>query len=269
MRNIEIAFMNKDLHSETYNFGKRIQEELGVKVVFIVDKDTNGYKSSENCIVYSVKDSVCIGSGYHNCMITGERKNTILQRNPCAYDKLLYYYNKVSVETPFVFVFEDDCFIPSLNAIQNLIDKYSEFDLVVPNNNYKSDNLMDWHWESIYKKIDAPRYYSMVCAMGFSRNLLNVIDAYVQKNNTLFFTEAMFNTLAMQNGLNVIDAFELKTIVWQGNWGLDEFLLLPNNIFHPMKDLDFFENYRAEFEKKRKSKYKPKNKLPNFIKELM
>ena len=79
----------------------------------------------------------------------------------------------------------------------------------------------------------------------------------------------MFNTIAMQNNLKVKDAFELKSIVWLGDWGIDEFLLLPNNLFHPKKDLQSFGFYRNQIEEKKNSKYKPKNKLPNFINDLL
>jgi hypothetical protein len=269
MKKVEIAFLSKDLNKETYEFGKRIQQELGLRVVFIVDKESNGYLSTKDLVVFQVEDANCIASGYQNCMITNEKINTVLQRNPCAYDKFLYYYNIVSPKTKFVFMFEDDCFIPSLEVITNLISKYSSYDLVVPNNRLKSDTVLDWHWESVFKKVGAPRYYSMVGAMGISRKLFNVIASQVKDKGTLFFTEVMFNTLAMQNKLKVIDVFELKSIVWMGAWGLDEFLLLPNNVFHPMKELDKFEEYREDIKQAKRKKYKPKNKLPNFIKELM
>jgi hypothetical protein len=36
-----------------------------------------------------------------------------------------------------------------------------------------------------------------------------------------------------------------------------------------MKELDKFEHYREEIKLAKLKKYKPKNKLPNFIRELM
>ena len=54
-----------------------------------------------------------------------------------------------------------------------------------------------------------------------------------------------------------------------GNWSVNEFRLLPNNFFHPMKQLENYENLRREFERKSKLKSKPKNNLPSFIRNLM
>jgi hypothetical protein len=79
----------------------------------------------------------------------------------------------------------------------------------------------------------------------------------------------MLNTIAMQSGLKVQDAFELKSVVWNGDWGLDEFVLLPNNVFHPMKNIETHHNFRELIKVTKKTNFKPKNKLPNFIKELM
>lgn len=267
-----ICFLCKDLHKETYSFGVSISKELGVPVYFIVDTPIqNDFepKNADNAFIVRISDSICLSSGFENCMITGGKVNTVLQKNPISYDKMLYYFCKIELDIDFLFVFEDDVFIPSAAAVQNLLTKYIGFDLVTPNNMKKEDDVMDWHWNSVVDKVDPPYYYSMVSAFGLSRKMLNVINNQVESKGTLFFTEVMFNTLAMQNGLKVTDAFELKSVVWMGNWGIDEFLLLPNNVFHPKKDLENFQAYRQEILDKRKSKYKPKNNLPPFIKGLM
>lgn len=273
-KKIGIAFLSNVLNVETFNFGLQIENKLGIKVYFIndchllpevivEDKKFN----PENII--SIEDKTCFETGYINCMITGKQVNTVLSKTPIAYDKMLYYFCEQNKEVDFIFCFEDDVFIPSIEVIENLINNYSNYDLVTPNNFKKEDKVMDWHWKNVVDKIEAPYYYSMVSAIGISRNLFNCIQEYVSKNNTLFFTEVMFNTLAMQNNLNVTDCFEFKSVVWLGDWNLDEFLLLPNNVFHPKKDLQSYGYYRALIEKKRNSKYKPKNKLPDFIKSLM
>lgn len=274
-KKLGIVFLSNVLNIETYNFGMKIQKELNVTVYFVIDcpylpeviiEDEN-YDYTNSNIVY-IDDSICKEKGYINCMITGKDVNTILNKTPIAYDKFLYHFCEIELDTDFVFMFEEDVFIPSIEVIKKLIEKYKDFDLIVPNNFKKTDNVMDWHWRNIVDKINPPYYYSMVSAMGISRNLFNCIKDYVKENKTLFFTESMFNTLAMQNDLKVIDAFELKSVVWMGDWGVDEFLLLPNNVFHPKKDLTSFGAYRLEIEKKRNSKYKPKNKLPDFLKNL-
>jgi hypothetical protein len=105
----------------------------------------------------------------------------------------------------------------------------------------------------------------MVCACGMSRKLLDEIKKYVKRNNTLFYIEVMFNTLAMQARLKVTDVKELKSIVWMGDWDIDEFLLLPNNIFHPRKDIGNHKNLRIEIKDAIDEKYIPLNRLPEFL----
>jgi len=273
-KKLGVAFLSNVLNIETYYFGMQIEKELGVSVYFIndcplipqviVESDSFNPKT-----IIHIEDSTCEKHGYLNCQITGQQVNSIVNKTPMANDKMLYYFCEVNFDIDFLFCFEYDVFIPSIQVLRDLIKKYNRYDLVVPNNFLKTDKVLDWHWKNIIDKIEGPYYYSMICAMGISRNLLNYIKDYVLQKKTLFFVEVMFNTIAMQNNLKVKDAFELKSIVWMGAWDIDEFLLLPNNLFHPKKDLSSFGYYRNEIEKKQNSKYKPKNKLPQFIIDLM
>jgi hypothetical protein len=167
----------------------------------------------------------------------------------------------------FVWVFEDDVFIPSVDTLVNIDDKYCNLDLITANNFAKKDLLLDWHWKHVIDKHDSPYFYSMICAMGLSRTMLNTIKRYVGWHNELFYCEVMFNTLAFHNQLKVKDAYEFKSIVWMGKWDIDEFLLLPNNVFHPRKDIDNHENLRKQIEEAKKTCYVPKNTLPDFVKK--
>jgi hypothetical protein len=270
-KNLAISFLCKDLQPETYNFGEKIRTQLGLPVYYVIDSCMIPDFVTVEALPYMVviSDSTCVEAGFQNCMVTGQKVNTVLSKNPISYDKMLFYFCRRELSIDFLFVFEDDVFIPSVETVANLMGGASDFDLVTPNNFYKDDEVYDWHWNNVLDKIDPPYYFSMVSAFGLSRNLLNVIDEYVKKNNTLFFTEVMFNTLAMQNNLSVTDAFELKSVVWQGEWGINEFLLLPDNVFHPKKDLGNFEEYRADILRLKDSRIPIENNLPPFIKELM
>lgn len=273
-KNIGIVFLSNVLNLETYNFGLKIEKELCVTVYFVNDSSylpdvILQHTDFNSKSIINIQNETCIESGYINCQITGKAVNSTINKTPMANDKMLYYFCEKNLTVDFLFCFEYDVFIPSIEVLGNLINKYYKYDLVVPNNNKRIGNVLDWHWKNIVDKIEGPYYFSMVCAMGLSRNLLNCIREYVNQNQTLFFIEVMFNTIAMQNKLKVIDVFELKSIVWLGEWGLDEFLLLPNNLFHPKKQLDEFESYRNLIVSKGNSKYKPKNKLPKFITDLM
>jgi hypothetical protein len=263
-----IVFLAKSPFIETINFADEVFSKSKFDTFVVVDSPESSYSDSlftnkSNKLI--LDDYFCANNGYVGC----NNENTHIKKEIIAYDKFLYYFCEKLTEYDFVWVFEDDVFIPFPNTIAKLHDKYSRYDLVTPNNFHKNYAALDWHWESISKVIKPPYYSSMVCAMGISRRLLNHIKTFKDKKGRLFHIEAMFNTIAMHNGLSVFTPLELKSIVWQGEWGIDEFMLLPNNVFHPKKDIFNYPKYRKEIQEKSKSGFKPVNKLPKFITELI
>lgn len=269
-KKIGVVFLCKDLSRAVADFANKICNETDYKVFLVVDnwESASSMQVHDKFRILGVDDENCVQSGYVGCNITG--KETHIQKQVIAWDKMLFHFCRYDYDVDFIWVFEDDVFIPRVETIKNLTQKYSTNDLVVPNNFYKGDTVIDWHWKHIFDKINPPYFYSMVCACGLSTKMLWAIKQYVEANKLLFHIEAMFNTIAMQDEtMRVSDPFELKSIVWQGNWGMDEFMLLPNNVFHPMKDLDNHENLRAELFVKYVTGYNPENKLPEFITRLM
>ena len=258
-----IVFLTNHPNKNTLNFASKIGEEKYFTIYVIVD-DVKEVEESENYKIIKVANENCINNGYENSLI-----NSHIGKNVTSWDKFCFYFCEVNTEHDFVWVFEDDVFIPSIKTIMDLDKKYSAFDLVTPNIFQKTDTIMDWHWRNIIDKIDPPYYFSMVCAMGISKNVFRAIKDFVRKKKTLFFIEVLFNTISKQNKLKVIDAFEFKSIVWVGEWGLDEFLLLPLNVFHPIKNIDEHQNLRESINDFKGSNYIPTNKLPIFIKNLM
>lgn len=265
-----IVFLCSNPLEETIDFAIEIKRSTDFDVFIVVDNNTQIYDQDIAGIRFiQTPDNICIATGYYNSNIGIDV--THIKKNPIAIDKFLYsfcFYSNTDYD--FVWVFEDDVFIPSIDHILNLHKNYCQYDLVTPNNFLKTDTIPDWHWKHIFNKIGPPYYYSMVCAMGLSRKMLNTIKDYVDKNKTLFYIEAMFNTLAMQNNLFVCDPLELKSIVWQGKWHIDEFLLLPNNVFHPRKDIENHPDLRDLINRYKKDlSYKPINTLPDFINNLL
>ena len=262
-----VVFLTKSPHKGTFDFAKKVAADTEFKVFVVVDEWLllDEFGETEGVTQIQIPDEICLSSGYHSTMT----KDSVLNKNPIAWDKFVYYFCKIDTSFDFLWVFEDDVFVPSVDTIVNLHTKYGGYDLVTPNNFKREGNAMDWHWKHVIDKIDPPYHFSMVCAMGISKSVLKAITEFVEAKNTLFFNEIMFNTLAMQNNLNVIAPLELKSIVWLGTWGIDEWLLLPNNVFHPLKDIDDHEAYRSTIESVRLTNYLPKNKLPLFIKDLM
>jgi hypothetical protein len=264
-----IAFLTRYPELETLAFAEQLAFETDFDVYIFSDElyaEREVYVIRDNFKVVSYSDNICIKSGYTDSNISD---STHIKKNPISWDKMIYHFCEEAVEYDFIWVFEDDVFIPSVHTILRLHDRYKTFDLITPNNFEKKNTLLDWHWKHIFDKIEPPYYYSMVCACGFSRKMLDCIKEYVKNNNQLFYIEAMFNTLAMQNNLQVKDAFEFKSVVWMGEWFIDEFLLLPNNVFHPKKNIEDYQYLRLMISHQQKSGYEPKNNLPDFINNLL
>jgi hypothetical protein len=260
-----IAFLINEPKKATIEFAQEIAIKTNHEVYLVIDSNKQKHKY-DGLNVYQLPDEDC---GYYKNSAT-YKGITSLEKNPNAWDKMFHLFcGNHKVDYDFVWVFEEDVFIPDVSTIINLHDKYKGYDLVTPNNFEKKDTIKDWHWSYVLDKFDAPFYYSMVCAFGMSKNLMQQINKFADNNLTLYYHEIMLNTIAMQSGLKVQDAFELKSVVWNGDWGLDEFVLLPNNVFHPMKNIETHHNFRELIKVTKKTNFKPKNKLPNFIKELM
>ena len=269
-KRVGVAFLCKELNRDVADFANEICRETNYEVFLVIDSWQSAAQLLETDLftTVSAEDEDCIRQGYVGCNIAG--KETHIQKKVIAWDKMLLHFCKYESDIDFLWVFEDDVFIPRVETIKNLTEKYSSNDLVTPNNFYKSDSIMDWHWPHVVDKIKPPYFYSMVCACGMSRKMLDAVAKYVEQNNRLFYIEVMFNTIAMQDkSMKVSDPLELKSVVWKGEWGVDEFMLLPNSVFHPIKDVENNANRRAEIWVKCVTGYQPNNQLPEFITRLM
>jgi hypothetical protein len=248
---IAIAFLTTEIQKGTLEFAELIAEKLSKENlqdynrevdVFIISDSEHEAPITKQVKVVKLADDLCISAGYFRSNI--DKNSTHIAKDPIAYDKAMYYFCELDPKYDILWVFEDDVFIPFWQVLNELIDRYMKCDLVTANNFLKEDSILDWHWRHIFDKIDPPYYYSMVCAAMFSRKMLDAVKEYRNKRGHLFYIEVMFNTLAAHNNLKVKDAFELKSIVWKGKWELAEFMHLPNNIFHPIKDIESHEQLR-------------------------
>jgi|688.fasta_scaffold173799_1 hypothetical protein len=262
-----IVFLCKTPHKNTIDFAVTLGEQQDFDIYIVVD-DMTPLETVENVRFIQISDIECITTGYFNSNINDSA--THIKKNPIAWDKFCLHFCEKDKSYDYVWVFEDDVFIPSADTIRNLHEGYSKYDLVVPNNECKEDlTVLDWHWKHIIGKTRPPFHYSMVCAMGLSKGVLKVVREYVFQRKTLFYIEVMFNTLSMQRGLHVIAPLELKSIVWEGEWDMDEFIQLPNNVFHPRKDIENHPKLREQIIICTAENYIPQKELPQFILNVM
>lgn len=253
---VAVVFLTKTPQQHTIDFAKQVSKDFDTYIVV----DDEQYDCKDDIFI-KVTDILCELKDYVGCNIS--ESATHIPKKVIAWDKFLYTFCEIKTDYDFVWVFEDDVFIYSVNSLISL-NRYAEhYDLLVPNNFPKKDKTPDWHWRHIFDKIDAPYYHSMVCAMGISKRALSCIREHKTKQKGLFHIEAMFNTICMQNKLDVKTPLELVTIVWQGEWDVDHILQLRYNLYHPIKSNH--DDLRKQINDLRATNYKPTKKLPRFV----
>jgi hypothetical protein len=87
----------------------------------------------------------------------------------------------------------------------------------------------------------------MICDIRCSKALLNCIKDYAKTHNNLFMCEALFNTLAMQNNLEISCIKELASITWRYDWKKSE--IVDTNLYHPIKNIETQYKYRLKNKK--------------------
>lgn len=226
---------------KTYNFIKELKLKSDYEVFIVIDDNKYDIPNYDGVVkVIKIDNEESESKGY---------KNSILWLNGRAgsRDKALYYFNRYYTNYDNIWFIEDDVFIPKINTIKDIDNKYIEADLLTSAHQifHKIDD--NWHWPTVKKniKIDLPYATSMICAIRCSRKMMTSIDDYVKKYNDLFLDEALFNTLALHNKLNVKVIPELSTIVWKRGlmgWGLED--IKTTNLYHPIKDIQQQYDFR-------------------------
>lgn len=204
------------------------------KVYIVLDDSKFDCKTIEsdysNIQFIQIYDSTCELYGYKNMNFTLKKKVT-------AWEKAMYYFSmEKENEYEYLWFIEDDVFFYDETTISNIDEKYTNQDILsteyIEN---KDGDKTYWNWPWIDIQYSPPYYKGMVCATRLSRNFLKYIKEYATKNNTLFFLEALFPTIAIKNHLNTGFPEELKNIHYR--YMFFESDITKENLYHPVKNL--------------------------------
>lgn len=172
-------------------------------------------------------------------------KNTVTycKDKACSRDKALYYFSRIYKNNyKDIWFIEEDVFFYDINTIKNIDKKYDgellcKGNIIIKNSDMKDTNM--WIPKVLQETkniLTYPYSTSMICAIRVNKKLLNLINKYAEKNNTLFFDEYLFTTLALQNKLKIDTPIELKYIdccyIDINNVNSREYL------YHPIKDIE-------------------------------
>jgi hypothetical protein len=189
----------------------------------------------QNIHFIQLDNNLCNNKGFKNL------NYIIMYKEITGWDKALYYFTYVNTKNySNVWFCEDDVYFFSEDTISNIDLKYPEIDILC-NSSYDEAKLNEWHWSRININLKYPYYCGMMCIIRLSQNFFKYIKEYADNNNTLFFLEAFFPTIAKHNNLNiVVSPIEFKTVTY--NQIFSEY----NNkfLYHPVKNMEKHIQYR-------------------------
>jgi len=226
-----------------YDFCKQLKNKKYDVFICIDDNDyiIPYYHDYHIIPVITISNQICETAGF---------KSTVqwLNNRACSRDKALYYFCKI-ITYKYVWIIEEDVFIPHINTIKNIDYKYKNTDLLCTSNDIIQTRDTDWFWPYIFKQttLDPPYGRSMICAIRISNQMLKVIENYANTYHNLFMDEVLFNTLALHNNLSIESPSELSTIHWRNEWKLSEINI--TNMYHPIKSIETQYNYRINTNK--------------------
>jgi hypothetical protein len=143
----------------------------------------------------------------------------------------------VATQYNFVWIIENDVFIPSFDAFAKMNELVETADLITSGHGIEENpNATHWNWRSIHFALPVPWYNAMSCAVGLSRRELAGVLDYAQRFRRLEYLEAMFNTIAAHSNLTVLTPDTLHSIRYRKDWTCQEIKEKPFNWFHPIKD---------------------------------
>lgn len=199
--------------------------------------------TSSNLRLLKIPNEQCLQYNYQKTILVDNNLEIT------AWDKTLFYFSVLNKNYSFVWLIENDVFIPSTKAFRSLHELYSNTsDLIVPRNDLNLlGNRSYWLWAMAAGVFTPPWFSSMVNVVGLSRRMLTVIDNYVQWLGEVPFHEFFFHILAMQHNFTVVTPTELSTDVYEAEYDFEDIRKRPNNLWHPAKDYKRHDVWRQRF----------------------
>jgi len=96
--------------------------------LFMLCDDNSCSTNNTNIEFIKIDDNKCFNSGFKN-------SNFCVNKNPSAWDKVFYYFSKINKNFDYVWILEDDVFVPNNDAFRNLDNIFHFIFNVIFNNN--------------------------------------------------------------------------------------------------------------------------------------
>jgi hypothetical protein len=218
-----------------------LNEFKNYKVYIIVNN--NDYDLSEyitnykNIVFIKINENKCISSGYTKCEFSDKLIN--------GWDKALYYFGVENKNYEFIWFMEDDVFFHNEDTLIQIDNQYTNEDLLSNLYYANTDNIKEhsWKFDDINIEYSKPYYSGSMNSVRISNEMMECINYYATKNDTLFYIEALFPTIAIKNNLKYITPNELINIKQIKNYERKD--INKNNLYHPEKELNIHIYYRT------------------------
>ena len=245
-----VAFLTRNIKSQVMSFAQSLAEnafEYNLNVYIVVDNRTTNVTSIHdisNVQILNVSTFDCLEYGYQY-MITMDQPNTLVT----SWDKAFFYFNVLNRNYSFVWMLEDDVFIPTTRAFLAVHSLYSDTsDVLISMNHYNWLGISSyWHWNQAVGLFIPPWSNSMANAVGLSRRALDKVDEYVRWRGRAAYHEFFFNTLAIHENLTLRAPLAMNTLFWRYHHTYEQVVKKPGNFWHPMKDLLLHDSWRKKF----------------------
>jgi len=202
--------------------------------VYVVIDNQNNYteikKIYPNITFVQITDEECSHANYVN-------SDYFLYKNIVATDRAYYYFNRINTQYDYIWFCEDDVFFFNENTLINIDNKYTYVDLLVPDIIYYDKDPTWMHWNNIDNLLELPWAHSLICLTRFSKNLMIKLDNFIINNKKLIYKEILFHTLCLHNNMKIGTPLELKSIVIDKDWNINE--MNKDNCYHQVKNLEY------------------------------
>jgi hypothetical protein len=246
-----ICFLTLQPIQQFIDFCATLKNE-NYSIYVCIDDNNYNIPRQPNITIIKINNAECYNVGF---------KNLVIQCNDtaCSKDKAIYYFYKNNINYKYIWFIEEDVFIPCIDTIKNIDNKYDSADLLINlcnpihTSTWGGGPLLKMQFNNLKKKQKHVLMYfklfhcntmahTMTCAIRISKRMMYNIFNFIKVYNTMFVDEIFFYHIAKLNNLKVMHPNELTSIIYKQIIKLEN--IKKTHLYHPIKDINIQSKYR-------------------------
>lgn len=197
-----IAFLTYRPSKQTIGFAGEVGRSGKYDVFIVADDNAWNRTATEGVTYIQYQKRDCYRAGYTQSSFSEFLAESAIFGMPLnAWDKALYHFGRVERSHRFVWLVEEDVFIPSVTAIDLAYHEGADVITAAPQRYDEGQGKpYGWHWADLEDYgMSFPWYKHSSQAVGVGRRLFDALDELARTNGRLFYLEMLFGTVAMHN----------------------------------------------------------------------